>query len=79
MKSCLPGKKNPWQLREQKKSKTSQNALAGVAQDHRVTSAGMLIRKPVEQGSEAIVDPLGTTNFWFSKSSVRLEGGKTLR
>ena len=35
--------------------------------------AGMLIRKPVEQVFEAFVDPEITTNFWFSKSTGRLD------
>ena len=37
-----------------------------------------LIRKPVEQVFEAFVDPDTTTKFWFSKSSGRLEEGKTV-
>ena len=35
--------------------------------------AGMLIRKPVEQVFEAFIDPEITTNFWFSKSTGRLD------
>ncbi|EHK53368.1 activator of Hsp90 ATPase 1 family protein [Mesorhizobium alhagi CCNWXJ12-2] len=35
----------------------------------------MLIRKPVEEVFEAIVNPDITTKFWFSKGSGRLETG----
>jgi uncharacterized protein YndB with AHSA1/START domain len=40
-----------------------------------VAKTGMLIRRPVEQVFEAIVDPAITSNFWFSKGSGRLETG----
>jgi uncharacterized protein YndB with AHSA1/START domain len=43
-----------------------------------VAKTGMLIRKPVEQVFEAIVNPDITTKFWFSKGSGRLETGKTV-
>lgn len=35
--------------------------------------AGMLIRKPVAEVFEAFIDPDITTNFWFTKSSGKLE------
>jgi uncharacterized protein YndB with AHSA1/START domain len=38
----------------------------------------MLIRKPVTQVFEAFIDPAITCNFWFSKSSGKLEAGKTI-
>jgi uncharacterized protein YndB with AHSA1/START domain len=38
----------------------------------------MLIRKPVSTVFEAFIDPKITTNFWFTKSSGRLEVGKTI-
>ena len=41
--------------------------------------AQMLIRKPVADVFEAIANPDITTNFWFSKSSGRLEQGKQIR
>ncbi|HEY7763579.1 MAG TPA: SRPBCC family protein [Aestuariivirgaceae bacterium] len=40
---------------------------------------GMLIRKPVEQVFEAIVNPEITSKFWFSKGSGRLETGRQVR
>ena len=40
---------------------------------------GMLIRRPVGEVFEAIVNPAITTNFWFTKSSGRLEVGKSVR
>ena len=36
----------------------------------------MLIRKPVSVVFQAFVDPEITTNFWFTKSSGKLEVGK---
>jgi uncharacterized protein YndB with AHSA1/START domain len=39
----------------------------------------MLIRKPVEEVFEAIVNPEITTQFWFTKSSGRLEEGKQVQ
>ncbi len=38
----------------------------------------MLIRKPVKNVFEAMVNPDITSNFWFTKSSGRVEPGKTL-
>lgn len=40
--------------------------------------AQMLIRKPVSEVFQAIIDPAITTNFWFTKSSGQLETGKTI-
>ncbi|KIL34221.1 polyketide cyclase [Cohnella kolymensis] len=41
--------------------------------------AEMLIRKPVEEVFEAFIEPAVTTRFWFTKSSGRLEPGKSVR
>lgn len=38
----------------------------------------MMIRKPIAQVFDAFVDPALTTRFWFTKSSGRLEKGKTV-
>lgn len=38
----------------------------------------MLIRKPVEEVFEAFIDPKITTQFWFTKSSGKLESGKKI-
>ena len=40
--------------------------------------AQMLIRKPMEMVFEAFIDPAITTNFWFTKSSGKLEVRKTI-
>jgi uncharacterized protein YndB with AHSA1/START domain len=50
------------------------NTLQGPA-----AKAQMLIRKPVAQVFEALVDPAITSRFWFSKGSGRLEVGKRVR
>jgi uncharacterized protein YndB with AHSA1/START domain len=44
-----------------------------------VARAQMLIRKPVGEVFEALVDPAVTSRFWFSKGSGRLEAGKKVR
>jgi len=44
-----------------------------------VAQTQMLIRKPVEQVFEAFAEPAITTKFWFTKSSGRLEEGRTIR
>ena len=41
--------------------------------------AGMLIRRPVAEVFEAIIDPAITTKFWFTHGSGRLDGGKEVR
>jgi uncharacterized protein YndB with AHSA1/START domain len=41
--------------------------------------AEMLIRKPVAEVFEAVVNPDITTKFWFTKSSGKLEAGKQIR
>lgn len=38
----------------------------------------MLVRKPVSEVFDAFIDPTITTNFWFTKSSGKLEPGKTV-
>ena len=40
--------------------------------------AAMLIRKPISEVFEAFINPEITTNFWFSKSSGKLEEGKSI-
>ena len=44
-----------------------------------VAKAQMLIRKPVAEVFEAMVDPVITSRFWFSQGSARLETGKRIR
>lgn len=41
--------------------------------------AGMLIRRPVAEVFEALVDPEVTTRFWFTRSTGRLEAGVSVR
>ena len=43
-----------------------------------MTKTGMLIRKPAAVVFRAFVDPTITTQFWFTKSSGRLEVGRTV-
>lgn len=38
-------------------------------------TAGMLIRRPLDQVREAFVDPAVTTKFWFTQSTGRLQPG----
>jgi uncharacterized protein YndB with AHSA1/START domain len=40
---------------------------------------GMLIRRPAGDVFEAIVNPVITTKFWFTKSSGHLEVGKPIK
>jgi uncharacterized protein YndB with AHSA1/START domain len=44
-----------------------------------VAKAEMVIRKPVAQVFNAIIDPAVTTKFWFTKSTGKLEPGKRVR
>lgn len=46
--------------------------------DNPEVAAQMLIRKPAAEVFEAFVNPEITTRFWFTKSSGRLETGKTI-
>lgn len=43
-----------------------------------VVEAQMKIRKPVAEVFNAFIDPDVTTKFWFTKSSGKLEEGKTI-
>jgi uncharacterized protein YndB with AHSA1/START domain len=38
----------------------------------------ILIRKPVSEVFRAFIEPEITTNFWFTKSTGRLEQGKNI-
>jgi uncharacterized protein YndB with AHSA1/START domain len=44
-----------------------------------IAETGMLIRKPVAEVFEAIVNPEITTKFWFTRSSGRLAVGRPVR
>jgi uncharacterized protein YndB with AHSA1/START domain len=44
-----------------------------------ITETGMLIRRPVAEVFEAIVNPEITTKFWFTRSSGRLVVGRPVR
>lgn len=44
-----------------------------------VAKAEMMIRRPVADVFIAFVDPLITSNFWFTRGSDRLHMGKTVR
>lgn len=44
-----------------------------------ITETGMLIRRPVGDVFEAIVNPEITRNFWFTKGSGRLEVGRRVQ
>ncbi|MBO9617556.1 MAG: SRPBCC family protein [Niabella sp.] len=46
--------------------------------EHYYAAAAMLIRKPVAVVFDAFIDPEVTTKIWFTKSSGRLEEGKTV-
>ena len=41
-----------------------------------ITTTGMLIRRPVSEVFRAFIDPDITTQFWFTRSSGRLDVGK---
>lgn len=40
--------------------------------------AQMLIRKPIQEVFKAFIDPEIITNFWFTRSTGKLEEGKTI-
>lgn len=44
-----------------------------------VAKTGMLVRRPVADVFAAFIDPQITTQFWFTKSSGRLEPGKQIK
>lgn len=44
-----------------------------------VAETGMLIRRPVAEVFEAFVDPAITTKFWFTKSTGKLEKGRSVQ
>jgi uncharacterized protein YndB with AHSA1/START domain len=44
-----------------------------------ITKTGMLIRKPVAEVFEAFINPAITSQFWFTKSSGRLEAGRQVQ
>lgn len=46
---------------------------------HPFAKAEMLIRRPVHEVFEAFINPEITTRFWFTKSTGRLEPGKSVQ
>ncbi|MBA3986641.1 MAG: SRPBCC domain-containing protein [Flavobacteriales bacterium] len=47
--------------------------------DSEIVKCQMMIRKPAKDVFEAFIDPKITTNFWFTKSSGKLEKGETVK
>lgn len=47
--------------------------------DRHTAEAGMLIRRPIAEVFEALIDPEVTTKFWFTRSTGKLEAGKRVR
>ncbi|MCJ0743567.1 SRPBCC family protein [Pedobacter montanisoli] len=43
-----------------------------------IITVQMLIKKPADVVYQAFINPEVTTNFWFTKSSGKLEKGKTI-
>ncbi|MFT3935771.1 MAG: SRPBCC family protein [Chitinophagaceae bacterium] len=43
-----------------------------------IVETQMLIRKPIATVFQAFIDPAVTTRFWFTKSTGKLEEGKTV-
>ncbi|MBL8688110.1 MAG: SRPBCC family protein [Rhodospirillaceae bacterium] len=58
---------------------TAKPKRAAARQPVAVAKAEMMIRRPVADVFIAFVDPLITSNFWFTKGSDRLHMGKTVR
>ncbi len=50
-----------------------------MTQEKPFAEAGMLIRKPIEEVYEAFINPEITTNFWFTKSSGRLDENEEVK
>ena len=46
--------------------------------NHPIVETQMLIRRPVSEVFKAFIDPEITTRFWFTKSTGKLETGKTV-
>jgi uncharacterized protein YndB with AHSA1/START domain len=44
-----------------------------------IAKAEMMIRKPIDEVFNALIDPAVTTQFWFTKSTGKLEAGKRVR
>ena len=44
-----------------------------------VAKAQMMIRKPVTDVFQSLIDPAITSHFWFSKGAAPLEAGKKIR
>jgi uncharacterized protein YndB with AHSA1/START domain len=56
-----------------------QRVVSDLTETELVVKAAMLIRRPVADVFEAIVDPAVTTHFWFSKANGRLSAGTRVR
>ena len=72
-KRATTGKTKRAAIARPKRRATSRTMRAATAR------AEMLIRRPVADVFIAFVDPLITSNFWFTRGSDRLHMGKTVR
>ena len=62
-----------------KRTSAAKTKRAAARKPVAVAKAEMMIRRPVADVFIAFVDPLITSNFWFTKGSDRLHMGKTVR
>jgi uncharacterized protein YndB with AHSA1/START domain len=79
--SRKPAAKPAAKSKPKRRGSKSRPAARSAASQLRLTQpptakTGMLIRKPVADVFEAIVDPVITSQFWFTKGSGRLDSGK---
>ena len=51
---------------------------SSISLDNNFGQATMLIRKPVSEVFDAFINPEKTTKFWFTKSTGKLEEGKSV-
>lgn len=52
------------------------NLTKNISMKENSAKTGMLIRKPIDEVFNSFIDPESTKNFWFTKSSGKLEVGK---
>lgn len=69
----------PTAARTERAAPAKTKRTAAMRKPMAVAKAEMMIRRPVADVFIAFVDPLITSNFWFTKGSDRLHMGKTVR
>jgi len=76
--SCNDTKKEEDLNKENDMENVIKTSKANISSDNNFGQATMLIRKPASEVFDAFINPEKTTKFWFTRSTGKLQEGKSV-